>query len=210
VSKVSKHDLHVAKTDPCRFGEFVVSKYRTLRDADVEFAEQLLIIEATWTKISQQLTFLKSVWDKLDAEHQGLQQRILLVFQNRLEVAMLEVSKIGTAPNKRKATKYAIYVKESLEKTIRDLKTWAAEFDPTRWLILLMSDKATDKTIDKIIDNGLVDETRGRSFQAAKHIRDALRIVQPPAGDFYLKEATLNAADRSEIPYSTSQLIKTS
>jgi hypothetical protein len=120
---VSKHDLHVAKTDPCRFGAFVVSKYRTLRDADVEFAEQLLIIEATWTKISQQLTFLKSVWDKLDAEHQGLQQRILLVFQNRLEVAMLEASKIGTAPNKRKATKYAIYVKESLEKTIRDLKT---------------------------------------------------------------------------------------
>jgi hypothetical protein len=40
-----------------------------------------------------------------------------------------------------------------------------------------MSDKATDKTIDKAIDNGLADETRGRSFQAAKHIRDALHIV---------------------------------
>ncbi|KAL3451210.1 hypothetical protein BJX65DRAFT_304616 [Aspergillus insuetus] len=188
----------VASIDKClKFGEFVVSRYRTLRDANVEISEQLLMIEAT-------------VWDKLNAEHQDLQQRILLVFQNRLEVAMLEVSKIGTAPRKRKAAKYAIYVKESLEKTIRDLKTWAAEFDPTWWLILLMSDKATDKTVDKTIDNGLADETRDRSFQAAKHIRDALRIVKPPAGDFYLKEATLNAADRSEIPYSTSQRIVTS
>ncbi|KAL3483679.1 hypothetical protein BJX62DRAFT_244667 [Aspergillus germanicus] len=114
-----------------KFGDFVVARYRTLRDADVEISEQLLMIEVTWTKISQQLTFLKSVWDKLNAEHQDLQQRILLVFQNRLEVTILEVSKIGSAPNKRKAAKYALYVKESLEKTIRDLKTWAAEFDPT-------------------------------------------------------------------------------
>ncbi|KAJ0419059.1 hypothetical protein BJY00DRAFT_167733 [Aspergillus carlsbadensis] len=197
-------------TDTCRFGEFVVSKYRTLRDADIEIAEQLLMIEATWTKLTQQLAFLKSVWDKLNAEHQDLQQRILLVLQSRLEVAMLEVSKIGSAPNKRKAAKYAIYIKESLEKTIRDLKAWAAEFDPTWWLILLMADKATDKTINKTIENGLTDKTRGRSFQAAKHIRDALHTAQPPAGDFYLKEATLNAADRSDIPYSTSQLIVTS
>jgi hypothetical protein len=132
----------------------VVSKYRTLRDADVEIAEQLLIIEATWTKISQQLTFLRSVWDKLNAEHQDLQQRILLVFQNRLEVAMLEVSNIGTAPNKPKAAKYAIYIKELLEKTIRDLKTWVAEFDPTWWLILLMSDKATDKLSTRLLTMG--------------------------------------------------------
>ncbi|KAL3463876.1 hypothetical protein BJX64DRAFT_114602 [Aspergillus heterothallicus] len=122
---------------------------------------------------------------------------------------MLKVNKISTAPNKRKAAKYAIHAKESLETTIQDLKTWAAEFDPTWWLIILMSNKATDKSIDKTIDTGLEDVTKGESFQAAKHVRDALRIIQPPAKDFYLKEATLNSADRSDIPYSTSQRIMT-
>ncbi|KAL2829845.1 hypothetical protein BJY01DRAFT_122593 [Aspergillus pseudoustus] len=73
-----------------------------------------------------------------------------------------------------------------------------------------MSDNAADKTIGKTIDTGLANETKGGSYQAAKHIRDALRIVQPPAKDFFLKEATLNSADRSDIPYSTLQLIVTS
>ncbi|KAL2866681.1 uncharacterized protein BJX67DRAFT_121447 [Aspergillus lucknowensis] len=194
-----------------RYGRVAMSKYRTFKDADVEFSERILIIENTWSRISRQLTFLKGVWEALDEEHQDLQKHILLNFQKRLEVAVLEVSRIklpspykdDSALGKRKAAKYSLLVKHSLDRAIRDLHTWAGEFDPTWWLILRIADKAIDKTID----TELAHEMRNESFEVAKHIRDALQTAQPSAKDFFLKEATLNAADRSAIPYSTSELV---
>ncbi|KAL4916930.1 hypothetical protein BDW62DRAFT_93737 [Aspergillus aurantiobrunneus] len=162
-----------------RYGRTVVSKYKSFKDADNEISERFLTIEATWSRISQQLIFLQRLWDGLDAEHRDLQQCILLTFQSKLEVAILEVTRIekqslfdgNNAPSKRKSAKYSLFVRESLDRAIQDLQKWAAEFVATWWLILRMA----DETVDKSIDIELISNIKSRSFETARHIRDALQ-----------------------------------
>ncbi|KAI9372470.1 hypothetical protein BJX61DRAFT_533963 [Aspergillus egyptiacus] len=188
----------VSTVDLClKAGKAVVTKYRTFKDADSQIRERILVIEATWSRISRQLAFLHH-----------LQQRILLTFQSKLEVAVLEISKIerswNTAQAKRAAAKYTLLVQESLDRAIKDLQTWAAEFDPTWWLIVRMADRAIDNTIDTELEQ----ETKVKSFEAARHIRDVVRAEQSSAKGFFLKEATLQSSVHHDIPFSTSQLIE--
>ncbi|OJJ05740.1 hypothetical protein ASPVEDRAFT_868764 [Aspergillus versicolor CBS 583.65] len=201
-------------------GKIVVSKYRTFKDAGSEIYERVLIIEATWSKISQQLDFLNRICGSLNPEHRDLQQRILLAFHNKLELSVLEVSKLeqssdsgGSAQRRLRAAKYVLSVKRPLDLVIQRLQAWAAEFDPTWWLILRMADTAIDKEIDsapsqdQIQGQILAPNDRNYRLEAARHIRDALQANEQSTKGLFLREATLNSADRSDIPFSTSQII---
>lgn len=195
-------------------GETVVSKYRTFKDADSEIYERVLIIEATWSKISQQLDFLTRICGSLTPEHRDLQQRILLAFHNKLELSMLEVNKLeqsscasGGVQRRRKAAKYVLSVKRPLDTAIQRLQAWAAEFDPTWWLILRMADGAIDKEIEPAPGRDSTPSGKSCRLEAARHIRDALKADEQSTKGLFLKEATLNSADRSDVPFSTSQII---
>ncbi len=222
------HGVRALSLPPCHYtrltytilGEIVVSKYRTFKNADSEIYERVLIIEATWSKISQQLDFLNHICGRLNPEHRDLQQRILLTFHNKLEISMLEVNKLeqssgasSSAQRSGRAAKYVLSVKRPLDLAIRRLQAWAAEFDPTWWLILRMADKAIDKEIDsgpgQSQGPGHDPTPNGRNcrLEAARHIRDALQADEQSTKGLFLKEATLNSADRFDIPFSTSQII---
>ncbi|BCS27122.1 uncharacterized protein APUU_60170S [Aspergillus puulaauensis] len=213
---------HYAKLTYIMLGEIVVSKYRTFKDADSEIYERVLTIEATWSKISQQLDFLNRICGSLNPEHRDLQQRILLAFHNKLELSVLEVNKLeqsscasGGAQRIQRAAKYVLSVKKRLDLAIQRLQAWAAEFDPTWWLVLRIADKAIDREIDSGSSQSQSEgpghdsapSNKNCRLEAARHIRDALQADEQSTKGLFLKEATLNSADRSDLPFSTSQII---
>lgn len=189
-----------------RYGKTIVDKYKAFNNAEHEIKERTLAIEATWSKISQQLDFLKRVWQSLGEDYQDLQPRIIQVLEKKLQAAVLQVSKLEKnstrdgSSSKRKAGKYSFGMKHALEKAILDLQTWQKEFDTTWFLIL--------RVADRIIDTELVKRPGTEKLSVARHVRDALQREPQRKISVFLPESNLSSAKRSDIPYSTSQLIE--
>jgi hypothetical protein len=188
-----------------------VDKYKAFNDADHAIEERRLAIEATWAKISQQLAFLRRVWSSLSKDHedyQDLQSRIILVLQRKLEAAMLQISRLekdttrsgSGLQSKRRAAKYALWVKESLEEAIQDLQTWQKEFDTTWYLVLRIANRT--------IDTELMECPGTEKLSVARHVRDSLREEPQQTTTVFLSESKLTSATRSDIPYSTLQVIQ--
>lgn len=195
-----------------RYGKIVVEKYKTFNDAGNEIQERTLVIEATWEKISQELNFLTRIWEGLSEEYQDyldLQNRIILVLQKKLEAATLQISRLENHAtgsgrdtgilSKRKAAKYALGVKDSLEGAIEDLQTWQKEFDTTWFLVLRIA--------NGVIDTELVDRPGTEKLSVARRVRKSLVRSEEPTSVF-LPESKLTSAIRSDILYSTSQTIE--
>jgi hypothetical protein len=194
---------------PFRYGGIIVGKYRAFSDAENEIQERLLVIEATWTKISQQLTFLQRIWASVSEENQDyldLQNRIILILQKKLEAATLQINKIekqGSGDDtgsfsKRKAAKYALVVKESLEAAILDLQTWQREFDTTWFLVLRIA--------NGVIDTELVERPGTEKLSVARGIRESMKAEAPTS--VFLPEERLASAIPSNILHSTLQTVQ--
>ncbi|OQD94855.1 hypothetical protein PENSOL_c023G01260 [Penicillium solitum] len=194
-----------------RYGNIVVGKYKAFHDAENEIGERKLAIEATWAKISQQLAFLKRIWRSLSKDHQDYQDlhsRIILVLQRKLEAAALQISRLekhatrsgSGLPSKRKAAKYALWVKESLEEAIQDLQAWQKDFDTTWFLVVLVAGRT--------IDTELTECPGTEKLVVARNVRDSLRGQPQQATSVFLSESKLKSATRSDILYSTSQVIE--
>ncbi|CAG7924641.1 unnamed protein product [Penicillium olsonii] len=82
-----------------RHVKFIVEKYHTLKNARTEIEERTLLVEATWLKTSQQLAFLRRVWESLSAGHQGVQERIINVLEKKLEAVVQQISKLEKHSN---------------------------------------------------------------------------------------------------------------
>ncbi|KAF4159890.1 hypothetical protein CNMCM8927_001257 [Aspergillus lentulus] len=105
-----------------------------------------------WKPISLQLQFLWEIWSSLDEEHQHLQDEILHLLVQKLQHAVLQISKVEARHNKTgsgrlsrlKQWKYAFTVKECLHSAIDDLKEWQATFDPSWYLIIRVASPLID------------------------------------------------------------------
>ncbi|KAJ5086397.1 hypothetical protein NUU61_007704 [Penicillium alfredii] len=198
----------VGTLDLClKYGTLVVSKYKAFQEAESEIQERVTTIEATWIKISQQLEYLQRVWEALDEDYRDLQGRILQILQRKLQAAVLETSKLErhSPPNtdrlgKRKAGRYVLSVKKSLDNAIQDLQSWQKEFDTT-WFLVLRIANAT-------IDTELAKRPGTEKLSVARHLRDALQPKPQRKSSVSLPEAELKSASRSDIPFSTSQLVE--
>lgn len=184
-----------------------MEKYKNFKDAENEIEERVTSIEVIWTKISQQLRFLRRVWESLDEDYRDLQGRILRILENKLKDAVLHISRLETSAvdsgkrrKNRKATKYVLDVKKSLENAIRDLQAWQREFDATWFLVL----RAADQTI---VEN-LSRCSEAKALSRAKHFRDALQGEPHGKGSVFLPENRLADARRSNIPFSPLQIVE--
>lgn len=107
----------------------------------------------------------------------------------------------GSGPlGKRKAAKYALWIKESLEEAIHDLQAWQKDFDTTWFLVLRMANNT--------IDAELVESPGTENLSVARNVRDSLRTEPQQATSIFLSESKLKSAIRSDIRYSTSQVIE--
>jgi hypothetical protein len=182
-----------------------VKTYKAFKDAEHEIEERTLAIEATWTKISQQLDFLRSVWESLGEDYQELQERIIHILERKLKEAVLQISKLekhATRDNmgKRKAGKYVLGMKDSLEKATQDLQAWQKEFDTTWFLVL--------RVANSTIDAALVKRPGTERLSVARNVRDVLQKEPRRKTSIFLPEDELNSGSCSDIPYSTAKVIE--
>ncbi|CAI7619084.1 hypothetical protein PCG10_002769 [Penicillium crustosum] len=190
------------------YGKDIVTAYKDFKHADEEVEERKLAIDAAWAKTSEQLAFLRRVWDRLSENYRDLQSRMLRHFEKKLEAAVRELSKLDDQAaksgsrllGKSKAAKYALLKKESLDRAIQNLRVWQNEFDTTWYLVLLIADEAIDKA--------LVKRTGTEKLSVARHVRSALRPEPQREATVFLSGSKLQSAKRSEIPYSTSEVVE--
>lgn len=172
----NQHSLTII---PFRYGGIIVKKYKVFGDSENEIQERTLVIDATWAKISQQLTFLQRISTSLSEdkpEYLALQKEIVLVLQRKLEAAILHLSKVEkkasgnggetSSSSKLKPAKHALMVKPPLEVAILDLRTWQKLFDPSWYLLLRIT--------DSFIDAELARNWRSEQLSVARHIRESL------------------------------------
>ncbi|KAJ5549397.1 hypothetical protein N7513_006631 [Penicillium frequentans] len=190
-----------------KYGKNIVATYKDFKYADEGIEERNLAIEASWAKTSEQLAFLRRVWDNLSEDYRDLQGRLLRAFEKKLEAAVIQISsldrlaaKSGGLSDRAKAAKYALMKKESLDRAIRDLQACQHEFDTTWYLVLLIA--------DRFIDDALVKRIGTEKLSTARRVRDALKPEPRQASSIFLPESQIHSARHSEILFSTSKVIK--
>ncbi|KAJ5520804.1 hypothetical protein N7463_001257 [Penicillium fimorum] len=198
--------------DTClKYGAVIIKKYKDFKEAENEIQERVTSIQATWRKISQQLGLLKRVWGTLDEDFRDLQERMLRILQTKLDSAVSQISKLekrspsrSRGQEKRKAARYALDIKKSLDTAILDLQVWERKFDPTWFLIL----RATSPNITPAIDESLTKSPDTTTLSAARHIRDALKEEPKRRTSVFLPEDKLLCAQRSRVLLSTFEVCK--
>ncbi|KAJ5909518.1 hypothetical protein N7504_004161 [Penicillium tannophilum] len=190
-----------------KYGKIIVTTYKDFKNADEGIEERKLVIEASWAKTSEQLAFLRRVWNNLSDDYQDLQGRLLRVFEKKLEGAVIQISsldrlaaKSGGLSDRSKAAKYALMKKESLDRAIRDLQACQHEFDTTWYLVLLIA--------DRFIDDALIKRSGTEKLSTARHVRDALKPEPRQVGSLFLSESKIHSARHSEILHATSKVIE--
>ena len=186
----------------------------SIKGAESEIAERILCIESHWKRTSLQLDFLRRVWQSLDKEHQTIQKQILYVLTGKLSFAVSKIeglivgNKPRTLPVKNqqqqlisvKRWKYVL-LKEGLDRTIEDLETWQKMFDPSWFLILMISNPQIDTELTR------QNETTASSlFSSTQTLRNTLRGTAHQERSIFLPEDGLNSAHISNIPLSTSKI----
>lgn len=130
----------VGAADVCfRYGRSLVKAYKAIKVAETDIGDNIVIIEAVWTKISLQLENLHHIWDSLEERYRELQEAVLAVLARKLEAAVLQLSKVDKKynhngdllPRIRSRSKYVLLVKRSLDQAIQELRDWQGTFDPT-------------------------------------------------------------------------------
>ncbi|KAI0478341.1 hypothetical protein F4859DRAFT_504168 [Xylaria cf. heliscus] len=132
---------------------------QTYRNADKEINEKYVLVESLWIKIEMQLRFLGKISDQLTDDLLRSQLDLLQTLKGKLAqaVARLEVVIPNNVASKGKAAdifrkwKFAL-VKSSLNELITELETWLQRFDPTWFLMILVSDKVLDAALSESTD----------------------------------------------------------
>ncbi|KAJ6079150.1 hypothetical protein N7467_008903 [Penicillium canescens] len=192
-----------------KYGKIIVTAYKDFKQANQAIEERKLAVDASWTKTSQQLAFLRRVWDSLGEDYRDLLCRILRVFEKKLEAAVIQLSKLekqatqsgSGLPDKLKAAKYALLKKESLEKAVQDLQSWQNELDTTWFLVLRIADHT-------ILKDELVKRRGTEKLSVARHVLDALQTEPDQAVSLFLSQDKIHSAMRSDILYSTLRVIE--
>ncbi|CAG7932048.1 unnamed protein product [Penicillium olsonii] len=194
-------------------GEFYVTAYRNFEQANEAIEEKRLSIDASWIKTSQQLAVLGRIWDTLGEEYRDLLERMLPVFEKRLQNAVRELSKLEKKQpilggselldksGKLRAANYALSKKQALEKAVQDLQSWQQKIDPSWYLTLRIVDR-------DLMKDQLIKRRGTENLSVARHVLDVLQVDTHPPDHVFLPEDKIHSATHSDIPYSTSKVIK--
>lgn len=135
--------------------------YKDHESAETTIAETLLKLKAIWYKTETQMTFLKTIWDSLDANFQANQHLLLSVLETKLREAVRLLSGVIGAKDEQdnltgilvkrgslKRIKYAVRIKDSLEGTLSELLQWHNLFDPSWYLVARVPNVDIDRKLE--------------------------------------------------------------
>ena len=128
-----------------RYGRRLIIAYQQFKQADDYIQSQVLTIQAIWHQTSVQISFLQRIAGKLELEHCRIQVEVLSRLKGHLETAVATIERVTTPGPEAAVKKWKLmFLREALDKTVGELKEWQRMFDPTWYLIFLVSDKLID------------------------------------------------------------------
>ncbi|XXG96410.1 hypothetical protein Hte_002692 [Hypoxylon texense] len=143
-------------------------------------------------------------------------QTKLLLSIKRLEPLIKEDDPCKPERNKIGRWKYVL-LHESLDKTISELEQWQRIFDPTWYLIILMTDKAIDsellherqehESFASTSKHGHTNILSSSMLATAQRLRNMVRNDSTSNTHVTLSADGLNWESLQRIPYSTTQMI---
>jgi hypothetical protein len=162
-----------------------------------------------------QLEFLGHVWDDLDKEHQDIQKEILTILNTKIATSISKIDSVTQQPlrtsnvtektlpqgSRIKRLKYALFLKEYLDKAIVDMESWRKLFDPSWYLIMRVSGQHVDKELSRPIKED-------KSMKSASGIRDLLKENPQQTISVFLPENGLDSATFLDMPFSSAKLVQ--
>ncbi|KAI1302522.1 hypothetical protein F5Y03DRAFT_210772 [Xylaria venustula] len=190
---------------------------QTYRKADEGINEKFVLVESLWVKVETQLGFLVKIsgqlTDDLVQSQLDLLQRLkgkLAQAASRLEVVdPKNVKSKGKAGDILRKWKFAL-VKSSLDELMTELEVWQQRFDPSWYLMILIS--------GKVLDNTLAESTGAGSSQlkqASNPLTKMLAIRSALSPDVQTQRKShvtlshdgLKGAQGSEFSFTTAKVV---
>ncbi|MCJ1464992.1 hypothetical protein MMC07_003607 [Pseudocyphellaria aurata] len=172
-----------------KIAKSLINRYRAYKGAEEEITVIIIRIEDHWIKVERQFEFLEDIWHTLDETLQDHYSTLL----KKLEVQMLgakalldsiepslpdDSSLTVTFANPRRSKlKYALSLKGCLEQSLRDLQMWRDMFDPSWFLMILVS---RNTIMDQYLQDHKGGDERGVSIDTFRAVRDAVRDAVNP------------------------------
>ncbi|KAH7370414.1 hypothetical protein BKA65DRAFT_471628 [Rhexocercosporidium sp. MPI-PUGE-AT-0058] len=215
--------LTLTALDLClKYGPLLVNLCSSWKNAGVEVAERLTIVENAWMKTQDQIIFVQRIAPSLDDEHRRVLDNTLAVLATKLSLAINKCqgvlagdTKTGFLEfaSKARRSKYVV-IKSTLDEVIKEMEDWQRRFDPSWYLTM----RIHNPIVDQALDRGLQEQTvvvrstssarNSRSnvtattmtmpLSTAAEMRDALRTQPQRPISVFLPE---QAFDVVEIPY---------
>ena len=147
----------------------------------------LLTVESSFLKTELQLQTVRKIWDTLDQRLQDHFANLLQHLENKLQTAVSKLEKFleidasdSSIPiarvdrHKSSSTKLRYsFCRDSMRKTIEDLKRWQEEFDPSWYLMTLIANPVIDKGLQD------VEDTHNSPTNQLQKIRNTLSTTSP-------------------------------
>ncbi|KAK3683415.1 hypothetical protein B0T22DRAFT_430734 [Podospora appendiculata] len=187
-----------------QYGKKLVQFYKTVKGAHKDLEGKILQMESLWYKTNTQLRIMNRVSSALGEDQARVQDDLLERLAQSLSTALRKIestfgkpsasasasaSDIGTeqppGPSKFNPLKYA-FIKESLDRTLRELEQWHRCYDPTWFLITLISNNLIDQELSTMRRQQQQQQSSGvdttlKPVSAVSQLRAILHGGQPRA-----------------------------
>lgn len=174
---------------------------REIRNLSRDIEEMALIIEGVWNKTEVQVRLLQGFWNSTTLLRPSLREHYADSISRLNEKLLCALDGLQKSHNKKLsatnqvARAKALYPTKDLKKVVADLEAWQRRFDPSWYLITLLSASA--------IDEKLQNEKRNPSAKRVLQIRESIRNVTNQRNNSdrsIFKTIQSVAGDRDRIP----------
>ncbi|KAK0742990.1 hypothetical protein B0T18DRAFT_430366 [Schizothecium vesticola] len=179
----------------CKWGKKLVGMCEAFKHADTQFDENIVLLEARWLRIEDQLQMICKMEPLLDDRHRGVQQRSLEIVLAKLKVAISKLEGLITKPDLAQGP--------LAKPEVKKLK-WQQIFDPSWFLMLRIADPQVDSLLAASARSGL-----SASVPAARAMRRAINAStgdtdRPNITSIYFYLEGLVAGSIRPVPFSTA------
>ena len=169
----------------------------------------LLTVESSFLKTEWHLRTLRKLWSTLDQRLQDHFANLLQHLENKLGSALSKLEKFLETETKDSSARIDchrssgiklryLFYRESLRKTIEDMKRWQDEFDPSWYLIILIANPGIDRELQNMQD------THNSPTSQLQKIRNTLSTTSSTTSKSERPTIFLDSRSLSSERYSVS------
>lgn len=203
-----------------RYGKILVEMYHDYKDAESIVSHLMLQVEALWHRTEDQLGILRLHWNMLSESHQQLQNRLLHVLHSKLvDFVVTFTGIVGRGGKVKRKILFAVSVKDCLAHTVEELKKWQSLFDPSYFLIGLISTSASHFGQNRFVEQGDINgsssslqitQTSSLSHPASGEVEQLRQAIGASSEDrttsVFVSDATIS--QKWDIAHSSARVAR--